>query len=88
MQVWGEDFENDPEYQAGMVEFSCTQTFQGQGPDGGPAAYEACCNRRRSCYREFDLAARWSESRWRTSRLSAHYVATEAAPPPGSSNRG
>ena len=34
MQVWGEDFENDPEYQAGMVEFSCTQTFRNLGPDG------------------------------------------------------
>jgi hypothetical protein len=53
MQVWGEDFENDPEYQAGMVEFTCTQTFLGQGPDGGAVAFAACCRPERSCYREF-----------------------------------
>ena len=35
MMVYGEAFENDPEYQAGMTEFTCTCTFQPQGPDGG-----------------------------------------------------
>jgi hypothetical protein len=34
-KVYGEDFENDPEFQAGMVEFTCTQTMYGTGPDGG-----------------------------------------------------
>jgi hypothetical protein len=53
MQVWGEDFENDPEYQAGMVEFWCTETFKNLGPDGGEVSYPACCNKERSCYREF-----------------------------------
>lgn len=53
MQAWGEDFENDPEYQAGMVEFTCTQTFRSIGPDGGEVFYEACCNAERTCYREY-----------------------------------
>ena len=34
MLVFGEDFENDPEYQAGMTEFWCQQTSKGLGPDG------------------------------------------------------
>jgi hypothetical protein len=53
MQVWGEDFQNDPEFQNGMVEFSCTQTFQNLGPDGNEVTYDACCNKERPCYREF-----------------------------------
>ncbi len=52
MQVFGEDFESDPEYQAGMVEFSCTQTFQGQGPDGDEVSLELCSNAERPCFRE------------------------------------
>ena len=53
MQVFGEDFENDPEFQAGMVEFTCTETFKNLGPDGGDVAFEACCNKERKCFREF-----------------------------------
>ena len=53
MQVWGEDFENDPEYQAGMVEFACTQTFKGLGPDGDDVTMDACCNPERKCFKEF-----------------------------------
>jgi hypothetical protein len=53
MQVWGEDFENDPEYQAGMVEFWCTQTFKNQGPDGDFTSLELCSDPQRSCFREF-----------------------------------
>lgn len=53
MQVWGEDFESDPEYQAGMVEFWCNQTFKNLGPDAGPVDLGACCQSERSCYREF-----------------------------------
>jgi hypothetical protein len=53
MQVWGEDFENDPEFQAGMVEFTCTQTYKSLGPDGGEIGMEPCCNRERECYREY-----------------------------------
>ena len=53
MQVWGENFQDDPEYQAGMVEFTCTCTFQPQGPDGGDTSLELCSNPERSCFREF-----------------------------------
>lgn len=53
MQVFGEDFQNDPEFQAGMVEFWCTQTFRNTGPDGREAAFEPCCDEKRSCFREF-----------------------------------
>lgn len=52
MQVWGEDFENDPEFQAGMVDFWCTQTFKGYGPDGGRVELELCSAPERSCFRE------------------------------------
>ncbi|MCI0742142.1 MAG: hypothetical protein L0Y72_24170 [Gemmataceae bacterium] len=53
MQVWGEDFENDPEFQAGMVEFWCTQTMQGLGPDNDNVSLPLCSNPERPCYREF-----------------------------------
>jgi hypothetical protein len=53
MMVYGEAFESDPEYQAGMTEFWCTCTFQGQGPDGGDTSLELCSNPERECFREF-----------------------------------
>jgi len=53
MQVYGEDFENDPEYQAGMVEFWCSHSFTGTGPDGGELSVERCSNPERTCYQEF-----------------------------------
>ncbi len=53
MQVWGEDFENDPEYQAGMVEFTCLQTYKNLGPDGGDVDMDACCNGERGCFQEY-----------------------------------
>src|SRR5262245_39831746 len=53
MMVYGEDFENDPEFQAGMVEFTCTETFRNLGPDGGEVSFDACRNQERKCFREF-----------------------------------
>jgi hypothetical protein len=53
MQVWGEDFENAPEVQAGMEEFTCTETCRNCGPDGGDVTYEACCDPQRTCFREY-----------------------------------
>ena len=53
MQVYGDDFRNDPEFQAGMVEFWCTQTFKGCGPDDNAVSLELCSNAARPCYREF-----------------------------------
>jgi hypothetical protein len=53
MLVFGEAFECDPEYQAGVVNFWCTRTSKGQGPDGEVVALDACSRRERSCHREF-----------------------------------
>ena len=53
MMVFGEDFENDPDYQAGMVDFWCTHTFTAQGPDGGDTSMEKCSNPERTCYQEY-----------------------------------
>jgi hypothetical protein len=53
MLVFGEAFESDPEYQAGVVNFWCTLTAKGQGPDGEVVALDACSRRERSCHREF-----------------------------------
>ena len=53
MQVWGEDFQNDPEFEAGMVDFTCNQTMQGLGPDGEALSVELCSNHERTCFQEF-----------------------------------
>ena len=53
MMVYGEDFENDPEFQAGMVEFWCVKTFQSQGPDDGSLSLDLCSNPERTCFQEF-----------------------------------
>ena len=53
MQVYGEDFEQDPDYEAGMTDFWCVRTGQPDGPDGQEASMETCCDRERECYREF-----------------------------------
>lgn len=53
MLVYGEAFEEDPEYQAGMVDFWCNETARSIGPDGGRVSMTACTNRERPCFREF-----------------------------------
>ncbi|MER3415454.1 MAG: hypothetical protein C4297_04470 [Gemmataceae bacterium] len=53
MLVYGEDFEQDPEYQAGNVDFWCTLTARNIGPDGEEVSLPACCNPERPCFREF-----------------------------------
>jgi hypothetical protein len=53
MVVFGEDFENDPDYQSGMTDFWCTQTSKGQGPDGDSVALDLCSDPQRECYREY-----------------------------------
>jgi hypothetical protein len=53
MLVWGENFQDDPEYQAGMVEFTCNQTMRGAGPDGDAASLDACSDPQRPCFREY-----------------------------------
>ncbi len=53
MAVYGEDFEQDPEYQAGMVEFECIKTAGNLGPDRGDVSMEYCCNPKRRCYEAY-----------------------------------
>ena len=53
MLVYGEAFEMDPDYQAGVTDFWCTCTSTGMGPDGREVSMDACRNRERSCYKEY-----------------------------------
>jgi hypothetical protein len=52
MLVFGEDFESDPDYQAGLTEFWCRLTSKGQGPDGEDASMDMCTNAERACFEE------------------------------------
>jgi hypothetical protein len=53
MQVYGEDFESDPDYISGNAEFTCECTGTGLGPDGCGVDLEECKNPERSCYQEY-----------------------------------
>jgi hypothetical protein len=53
MLVYGEGFEMDPEYQAGLTEFWCVLTAKGQGPDGNSVSMEDCCDGKRECFKEY-----------------------------------
>jgi hypothetical protein len=53
MIVFGEDFESDPDYQAGMTDFWCVHTSKGQGPDGDGVSLEMCSNPERGCFQEY-----------------------------------
>jgi hypothetical protein len=53
MVVFGENFEDDPEYQAGMAHFWCVQTSKGRGPDGNAVSLDVCSNPERACFKEY-----------------------------------
>lgn len=53
MQVYGEDFEQDPDYQAGMTDFWCVKTSRDIGPDGGDVKMDCCKDAERECYQEY-----------------------------------
>ena len=53
MLVYGEGFQNDPDYQAGMTEFTCLRTSKGQGPDGDGVALDVCSEPERGCFEEY-----------------------------------
>lgn len=53
MQVYGENFERDPEYIPGFTDFWCACTSKGQGPDGEHVSLEACSDPQRGCYQEY-----------------------------------
>jgi hypothetical protein len=53
MMVYGEAFQDDPEYQDGAIDFWCECTSKGTGPDGDGVSLEECSNPERPCFREF-----------------------------------
>ncbi len=53
MLVFGEAFESDPDYQAGLTDFWCLHTSKGLGPDGDDVNLEMCSNPERSCFQEY-----------------------------------
>ena len=53
MLVYGEAFESDPDYQAGLTDFWCQCTQKAHGPDGAEAGLEICSNPQRSCYKAY-----------------------------------
>jgi hypothetical protein len=53
MLVYGENFESDPDYQAGLTEFWCLRTSKGLGPDGDDVNLQMCTNPERGCFQEY-----------------------------------
>ncbi len=53
MLVYGEAFEEDPEYNDGNTDWWCVQTGTNCGPDGGEASMPRCTQQDRSCYQEY-----------------------------------
>jgi len=53
MLVYGEAFENDPDYQAGLTDFWCIRTSKSEGPDGEDVSLKLCCNPERTCFQEY-----------------------------------
>jgi hypothetical protein len=53
MAVFGEGYENDPDYQDGMTDFWCVQTAKAFGPDGGEVTLKECSDPQRGCYQEY-----------------------------------
>ena len=53
MMIYGEDFESDPEYEDGMVDFWCQCTGTSAGPDNLGVSMEECCDAERECYQEY-----------------------------------
>jgi hypothetical protein len=52
MVAFGENFEEDPDYQGGMVDFSCLRTGKNVGPDGSVVSL-TLCSKSRQCFQEF-----------------------------------
>ncbi len=53
MAVYGEAFESDPDYQAGMTDFWCLRTQKACGPDQNDVSVEQCSDAQRSCFQEY-----------------------------------
>ncbi len=53
MMVYGEDFEQDPDFEAGMAEMECMKTATNRGPDNCETSLDLCSDPRRKCYQEY-----------------------------------
>ena len=53
MLVYGEAFEQGPDYQDGLEELWCLCTSKGQGPDGDEVTMEQCSTPERACFQEY-----------------------------------
>jgi hypothetical protein len=53
LAVYGERFEQDPDYQAGLNQCWCVKTSRALGPDNGPVDITSCSNPERDCYEEY-----------------------------------
>jgi hypothetical protein len=53
MLVFGEAFEMDPDYQAGMTDFWCQCTQKPYGPDNNELSLPLCSDPKRSCYQAY-----------------------------------
>jgi hypothetical protein len=53
MMVYGEAFESDPDFQAGLTDFWCQRTMKGLGPDSNDVSYDACTDKERGCFQEY-----------------------------------
>ena len=53
MAVYGELFETDPDFQAGLTEFWCLCTSKGAGPDGDDVSLVQCSLPERGCFKEY-----------------------------------
>ena len=53
MMVYGEAFEEDPDYQAGLTDFWCLNSSKTIGPDDDEVNLEACSQAARACYQEY-----------------------------------
>lgn len=53
MVVYGENFRDDPEFQAGLTSFWCTRTAKSAGPDGEFVELDMCSDNQRECYQGF-----------------------------------
>jgi hypothetical protein len=53
MAVYGEAFEQDPDFQAGLTDFWCVRTGRPLGPDGGEVGLAQCRCPERECYQEY-----------------------------------
>lgn len=53
MAVYGEGFESDPDFEAGLADCWCVQTGRGLGPDGDAVGLTACRDPDRGCHQEY-----------------------------------